>query len=174
MNLKKTHWKKSLKLVTLLLTSLLIASVSASTLYGMSISGTIEIKNAQVIWVKGTNSNATVSIAGTTATLILSVINGTAQNFTSCLYLKNLAAVGHTVNFTLTSTPLSTTYFSTAKMLIYNNATMTLVSTLDMTTSTPSTGNSLTAGGAFSLVFDIVATPSATGTYTFDIKVTYV
>jgi hypothetical protein len=173
MNLEKIRVKKTLKLIALLLTSLLIASVSASTYYGMFINGTITIRAPDVIWVKGNNSNATASISGTTATVDLSVVNGTAQNFTSCLYLKNLAAHGYTVNFTLTSTPLSTTYFSTAKVLIYDNASMSLISTLDMTTTTPSNGNSLLGGKVYSLVFDIVTTPSATATYTFDIKTTY-
>jgi hypothetical protein len=175
MNLKKTYWKRSLKLMTLLVTSLVIASVSASTYYGMFISGTINIKTAQVIWVAGTNPNATITPTGDTATVTLSVMSGTAQNFTNCLYLKNQGGKDYTVNFTLTSTPLSTTYFNTAKVLIYDNASLgTLLATLNMTTpTTPANNNVLSAGHAFSLVFDIVTTSSATGPYYFDITVAY-
>jgi hypothetical protein len=139
----------------------------------MFISGTIQITTAKVIWITGTNPNATISISGNTATLTLSVVNGTAQNFTTCLYLKNLAARAYTINFTTTTT-LSTSYFSTAKVLVYDNASLvSSVTTLDMTTTTPSNGNSLSAGEVYSLVFDIATTPSATGSYSFAVKATY-
>ena len=174
MNLEKIRFKKALKLITLLLTSLLIAGVSAATYYSMNINGTITVKTAPIIWVKGSNSNATITLAGDLATVTLSVVNGTAQNFTSCLYLKNQGSHAYSLNFT-TITALSSASFSTAKVLIYTNSTETYTGNeLDLTTtSTPSNGNSLVAGAAFSLVFDISTAASATGSYSFEVKVTY-
>jgi hypothetical protein len=138
----------------------------------MNISGTITIKTAPIIWVKGTNTNATITISGYTATVTLDVVNGTAQNFTSCLYLKNQGSHSYSLNFS-TTTALSTG-FNSAKVLIYNNVTGYTGNSLDLTTtSTPSNGNSLAAGNVYSLVFDISAAPSATGSYSFAVKVTY-
>jgi hypothetical protein len=174
MDIKQIRGKKSLKLITLLLTALLIGGVSAGTYYSMTISGSITIKNAEVIWVKGTNPNATITISGNLATVGLSVVNGTAQNFTSCLYLKNLAGHAYSVNFT-TTTPLPTPAYSTSKVLIYTNATGAYVTSLDLTTAgATSNSNSLPNGanGVYSLVFEIVTTSSATSN-SFSVKVTY-
>jgi hypothetical protein len=174
MNLENVRSKKSLKLITLLLASLLIASASAMTYYGMYINGTITVRTADIIWVKGTNQNATISITGSTVTVGLSAMNGTPQNFTNCLYLKNLAAAkAYSMNFS-TTTALSATYFNTAKVLIYNNATGAFVNSLDITTtSSPSVGNSLAGGGVYSLVFEISSAVGASGPYSFSVKVTY-
>jgi hypothetical protein len=175
MNLEKIRFKKSLKLITLLLTSLLIAGASAATYYGMNIIGTITMKNAQVIWVAGTNKNATLSIVGSTATVGLSAMNGTNQIFNDTLYLKNLNSTRvFTVNFTTTQA-LSTTYFTTAKMLIYNNASFgTLLGSLDLTkTTSPVIELSLNGGEVYSLVFNITATTSASGSNNFGVEATY-
>jgi hypothetical protein len=174
MNLERIRFKKSLKLVTLLLTSLLIASASAATYYGMNISGTITMKNAQLVWVAGTNANATISTSGYLATVGLSVMNGTNEIFNNTLYLKNEnSARIFTVNFT--TTEALTTGFATAEMFIYNNASFsTLLGTLDLTrTTSPVTGLSLTGGEVYSLVFNITPTTTASASNTFGVEVTY-
>ncbi|HML03461.1 MAG TPA: hypothetical protein VK487_08835 [Candidatus Bathyarchaeia archaeon] len=174
MNLEKIRSKKSLKLVTLLLTSLLIASASAATLYGMNITGNVTVSAAKVIWVKGTNGNVTTTISGSSATVDLTVVNGTAQNFTDCLYLENLAAHSYTVNFT-TITPLPGASFSTSKMLIYTNATGAYLSSLDLATAGATSNNNLLPNGAdgvYSLIFEIVAASNANSN-SFSVRVTY-
>jgi hypothetical protein len=174
MDIKQIRSKKSLKLITLLLTALMIAGVSATTYYSMTISGTITVSSPKVVWVKGMNPNATVSISGPTATVTLSAVNGTPQNFTYCLYLENEANHPYMVNFTVTSA-LSTTDFSTAEMLIYTNSTGAYINNpLDLTkTSSPSVDNTLPSGatGVYTLVFDI--TPITIGTHSFAVKMTY-
>jgi hypothetical protein len=177
MDIKQIHAKKSLKFITLLLTALMIAGVSAATYNYMYISGSVTIGNAKILWLTGADAPSGTSIAGTTVTLPFQIGNGTQQNFTSCLFLKNRDTSGHTLNVSIT-TPISTSGFNAAKIFIYGNSTgsWTYVSggTLDMTTTSSSINNSLIAGGYFRLTFYLDAKTTASGTYNFAVRVDYV
>ena len=76
MNLKSLPAKKTVKLLALLLTSLLIASVSAFTYYSLTISSTITVYAANVYFIEGTDNNTgpgpvilTLDSTNTTATI---------------------------------------------------------------------------------------------------------
>jgi len=73
-NLRGKPFKKSLKFLTLLLTSMLIASVSAAMYYSLTMSSTIAVYQAQVYFVVGTDNASkglvvTIGSQNTTATL---------------------------------------------------------------------------------------------------------
>ncbi len=176
MELKQIRAKKSLKFITLLLTSLMIAGVSAATYNYMYITGSVTIGNAKILWLAGTDAPSGTSIAGTTVTLPFQIGNGTQQNFTSCLFLKNRDTSSHTLNVSIT-TSVASAGFNAAEIFIYKNSTgsWTYVSggTLDMTTTSSSINNSLIAGGYFRLTFYLDAKTDASGTYNFAVKVSY-
>lgn len=56
----KINYKKSLKLVTLLITSLLIATVSAEVYRYMYIYGTITVGSPKLIWLEGEDVTAVI------------------------------------------------------------------------------------------------------------------
>src|SRR3972149_6343929 len=58
MEMKKLLFRKELKLVTLLLTSLLIAGASAQVYYSLSMSSTISVATASVYFVEGDDATA--------------------------------------------------------------------------------------------------------------------
>ena len=175
MDIKQIRAKKSLKFITLLLTALMIAGVSAATYNYMYINGSVTIGNAKILWLAGADAPSSTSIAGTTVTLPFQIGNGTQQNFTSCLFLKNRDTSGHTLNISIT-TPISTSGFNAAKIFIYGNSTgsWTIVDTLNMTILDTTIGQTLNAGNFYRLSFEIYAKTSASGTYNFDVKVDYV
>lgn len=74
MEIKKIPFRKSTKFVTLLLTSMLIASASAATYFSLSMTSTIEVYAADVYFLKGGDDGVkglvvTLGSKNTTATL---------------------------------------------------------------------------------------------------------
>ncbi len=74
MNLKVKPLKKSMKFLTLLLTSILIASVSAAMYYSLEMTSTIDVYGADVYFVAGTDNGTaglvvTFGSQNTTATI---------------------------------------------------------------------------------------------------------
>lgn len=175
MNLQAIRSKKSLKLITLLLTSLLIASASAATYRYMYIDGSVVVGSAKIIWIAGGDAPVGTSIQGSTVTTNLPVENGTSLNFTNCLFLKNQDSGSHTLNLSIT-TAVAAADFNVAEIHIYSNSTgsWVIVNTLDMTILDTTTGHVLGAGNFFRLSFEIYAKTTASGTYNFDVKVEYV
>jgi hypothetical protein len=174
MELKQLLGKKSLKLVFLLFTALLIGTASATVYNYLYIHGSVQIGNAAIIWLKGADAPSSTSIAGPAVTLPFNIGNGTQQNFTSCLFLKNQDSSAHNLNVSIT-TPISSSGFNTAEIFIYKNSTgsWTYVGTLDMTTTSSLNNNSLVAGGFFRLTFYLDAKTTASSTYNFEVKLDY-
>ena len=172
-------YKKSLKIVTLLLTAIIIATASAATYSYMYINGTITVGTAQLIWLEGADAPGDITIEGGTVTMDLDVQPGVNQNFTEALFLKNQDTADHNLTITVT-TALSDTYFDIANAYIYKNSTGSWesVDTLLLTTLNDQyssyTGNTpLVAGGYYRFTFEIQADTTASGQYSFDIKVVY-
>ena len=121
MELKELRGKKSLKLLFLLLSSLLISIVSASVYNYMYIQGTVTVGSAQIVWVKGSGAPSGTPITGGQVTMGLSAQPGQNQTTTYALYLKNNnASVTYNMNITVT-TALSGTYFNSANIYLYTN-----------------------------------------------------
>jgi len=170
-------YKRSLKIVTLLLSAIIIATVSAATFSYMYIDGSVSIGSAKLIWEKASGADAT--IAGGTITLDLDVQPGIIQNFTEWVSLKNQDSANHNLTITVT-TELSGTTFDSAKAYIYKNETGTLeyVDYLDLMVDNDQystyTGNTpLLAGTNYSFTFEIKAKEGTSGTVNFDIEVVY-
>ena len=176
----KINYKKTLKFVTLLITALLIATVSAEVYVYMYIDGTVTIGTEQLVWIKGEDAPTDATISGGTVTMDLDVQPGAIQNFTECLFLNNKDIADHNLTITVT-TAASTGTFDSFKIYIYKNSTGPFneyVDTLDVTVLNDQystyTGNTpLATGGYYRLTFEVKAKTGTTGTHDFDIKVTY-
>jgi hypothetical protein len=175
------NYKKSLKMVTLLLSAIIIASVSAATYNYMYIDGSITVGSAKLIWIAGADAPGDITLAGGTVTMDLDVQPGVNQNFTEALFLKNQDTASHNLTITVT-TALSSGNFDIANAFIYQNATLpgtsTHLDTLTLTTADDQyssyTGNTpLVNDGYYRFTFEIQADLAASGQYSFDIQVVY-
>jgi hypothetical protein len=172
-------YKKGLKIISLLVTALLIGSVSAATYVYMYIDGSITIGTQKLIWIKGGDAPADTTITGGTVAVDLDVQPGVLQNFTECLFLKNEDTSDHNLTVTVT-TSVSSGTFDTFKIYIYENSTTSWISvdTLDGTVLNDQyssyTGNTpLTAGDYYRLTFEVQAKVGTTGIVSFDMEVRY-
>jgi hypothetical protein len=168
-------YKKSLKIVTLLITALLIATASAYTYTYMYITGSVTIGTAKLIWAAGADTPGDTSIVGGIVTMDLDVQPGVTQNFTEGLLLKNNDTSTHSLNITIT-TALSGTDFDSAEIHFYTNATSSWVytgTTLDMTSTAGQLTVSLDGDDAYRLTFEITADSAASGSKSFVVQVTY-
>lgn len=176
MNLQKIRSRKSLKFLGLLISSLLIATVSATTYRYLYIDGSIQVGTQYMIWILGTDAPSGASISGTTAVVDFNVEQGTPINFTETLFLKNQNATGSfTYNITIL-TNVDSGDFQKAQMHIYENytagPTWTYLDTIDLTNAADYYSNSLSADDYLRMTFDINAT-IASGTRDFDVQVEY-
>lgn len=173
-------YKKSLKVITLLLSAIIIATVSAATYSYMYIDGSITVGTAKLVWLEGADSPGDIDVTGGTVQIDLDVQPGVNQNFTEALFLKNQDNADHNLTITVT-TALSASNFDTANVYIYKNTTenWVYVDTLTLTQENDQystyTGNTpLVAGGYYRFTFEIQADAEITpGTYSFDIQLVY-
>jgi hypothetical protein len=166
----KINIRKSLKLLTLLITSLLIATASAYTYTYLFMGVGITVTSQQIVWIK---DGSTVS--GGTVNMTFTVQQGVYTWFNETLYLKNTGTAKN-VNITVTN-PASTSVFDICKVYVYDNftgsGTWTLVGTLDALTSDSLLNKSLNADGYFRFDFEIKAKSTASGSDNFEITVVY-
>jgi hypothetical protein len=175
MKLSTLKNKKILKFVSLTIMALLIATASAYTYTYMSITGSVTIGTAKLIWASGADTPAGTTIVGGIVTMNLDVQPGVTQNFTECLFLKNNDTSTHGLNVTIT-TALSGTDFDSAEIHFYTNATGSWEysgTSLDMTSTAGQLTGSLIADAAYRLTFEITADAAASGSKGFVVQVTY-
>jgi hypothetical protein len=170
----KINYKKSLKFVTLLLSSLLIATASAGIVRYMEIHGTVSIGAGGLAWVKGVDEEGiTVTIDGQIATVSLSLNNGTAYNVTNHLYLRNL---DNNKNYSVTievTDPANSTLYDTFNIVIYHNTTNAEIASLDALLQDSKTGT-IYEGEVWHITFYIETKPGAsTAGDSFTVKFTY-
>ena len=100
MNLRGKPFKKSLKLLTLLLTSLLIASVSAGMYLSLTMTSTVKVYKSNVYFVIGSDNGTkglevTLDSTNTTATLTgLRAYPNASFTYTDPVRVRNNASVG--------------------------------------------------------------------------------
>ena len=104
MNLNTLKNKKSLKIAILLLSSLLIAGVSASTYYTMLMTTNVSVSSGNlVVFSPGTDwGSSTMGDGNQTCTLALSGGNGTIATYPDPVTINNTdASNGYTINLQL-------------------------------------------------------------------------
>jgi hypothetical protein len=171
----KINYKKSLKFVTLLISAILIATVSAATYKYMYLEGTVTIGAQELAWIK----TGTGEIAGDTVTQSLTVTPDIPMVINDTLYLWNKDTVAHNMTIKVT-TAAAATKFDVFKIHIYSNESGSWVyrdylnaTTLDDEYSTYTISDALNAGYGYKFNYVITATTGATGSTTFKLEVKY-
>lgn len=172
----RINFKKTGKIIMLLLSSLVIAAVSADVYRYMYIDGSITVGGAKLVWILGSDAPGDASIAGSTAIMDLDVEQGVPINFTETLFLLN-NNTGSAISYNLTNTAVvSSGDFERANMHIYQNYTVpgtwNFLATMDLTDINSFYAGSLPNNSTIRMTFEINAT-IATGSRTFDIQVEY-
>jgi hypothetical protein len=104
MNLNTLKNKKSLKIAVMLLSSLLIAGVSASTYYTMLMTANVSVTGGnKVVFSPGTDWSGTMGDGNQTCTLTLSGGNGTIATFPDPVTINNTDTNSHALNLQLDS-----------------------------------------------------------------------
>lgn len=172
----KMDYKKTLKLITLLLSSLLIATVSAQVYTYMYIDGSVTISTDKGLrWVQGDSAPSGTSIAGSTVTLPLAVNNGTTTNFTHVLYLQNLDASAHSVLINITTAATSSKYETNGfNLTIYTNSTTpTYIGQLDVLSTSSYYSGSIAVSEVWHITFELYTKTDASGSDSFDVQFRY-
>jgi len=166
--------KKILKISTLLIMSLLIATASATVYRQMRLTGNITVTTPKLVWIEGEDADATID--GSVATISLTVENGTAMNFTSAIYLKNNNQTG-SFHYNITIIDgLSSSEFEIAKIHIYDNETTedwSYRDTIDLTNTNDYSVDTLSAGKYLRFTVEIKAINDSPTDTQFIIKVEY-
>jgi hypothetical protein len=171
MKLSTLKNKKNLKIITLLASTLLIATASAQVYRYMFISGSVNITTGTgIVWVLGEEASAESSIAGSTATMSLDVANGTIANFTHVLYLQNQDDAAHSITIDITDAA-TTSLYDSFNVTVTVNGTGTLVDKLDATITDTYSG-SIDASAIWQVSFEI-QTDATTQTDAFAIQFRY-
>jgi hypothetical protein len=167
MDIKQIRAKKSMKLLFLLLTALVIGAASATTYSYLYMNGTVTVGTQQLVWIKdGT------TISGSTVAMSFSVQPAIPQWFNQSLYLKNVDGSSHNATISVTATTLGSD-FTYANMYAYNANSSALLHTFNLKTTNTYAFSSLASNYAYLINFGINATASASGSYTFNVQVVY-
>jgi len=168
------NYKKAAKLITLAVSTLLIATVSAQMYSYMYIQGSGTISTGGLGWAKGTTAPAGSTVEGVyVKNLNLSITADTPMNFTDCLHLINNDASSHTFGLEATVTGGNTTKFNTFDMVVYHSDE-TGVSKISIKNG--ESASSLTIDGSETLYVRFEVDPllgETTGDMAFTVKLTY-
>jgi hypothetical protein len=170
-------YKKSLKFVTLLMTALLIATVSAEIYNYMYINGTGTITTTGLRWGIGPDAPAGTTVTGPTVTVALTTNEGNPRNYTQCLNVTNLdAALTHSFNITVSSSTGDVAEFTEFNLVLFD-ASNNEVAVLNLL-SQGSSATLLTIGTSevWPILFELipVASPTPDASVTFTVTLVYV
>ena len=163
----KMNYKKSLKFVTLLLASLLIATVSATVYTQMFLNATVGVAGLSLKWVAGANANVTCNIAGSTCILTgLDGYPGQTTIYNDTVKITNAGSNAATFNITTTQCQGSTNNLTSIYVKIYNNTDNSLLQTLNVWVNngigSPLTNLQIGAGVTWKLGWEITWYGNAT------------
>jgi len=170
----KLNYKKSFKLITLLITSILIAAVSAQVYSYMYIQGSGTITTGGLAWAKGTTAPGGSSVQGYTVTnLNLTITKNNFANFTDCLHLINNDATSHTFSLETTVTSGDTSKFTTFNLAI-SNSTGQRVTKISIKSQQTASGLTIHGSETLYVRFEVDPLLDATsGSISFTVKLTY-
>lgn len=169
--------RKCLKLLTLLISTLLIATASATIYNYMYILGSGQVITGEGLkWELGTEAPG-ASIAGSTVSgLTLTTNDGTKRNYTDCLHLVNQDLTAHPFNITVTTSSGVWTDFQEFNLVLFN-ASSSQQAVLDLKIQDNEvTGLSIPASTTWTILFELIPIPAATGlpAENFELTLTYV
>ncbi|MDH5483063.1 MAG: hypothetical protein OEY22_09330 [Candidatus Bathyarchaeota archaeon] len=167
------HYKKSLKLITLLISSLLIATVSAQIYNYMYIVGSGEITTTGLVWAIGPDAPSTASISGPTATVPMNASGGSPRNYTDCLHIVNQDAAAHSFNLTVTSSTGDADNFTEFNLVPFDESS-TEQGVLSLLSTSSLTGLSIPASETWVVLFELIPIASPTAGAKVDFEVTLV
>jgi len=170
----KLNYKRSLKFVTLLISALLIATVSAQIYSYMYIQGSGNITAGGLSWTLGTTAPGTASVQGYTVTnLNLTIQKNTFRNFTDCLHIVNNDATRHIFSVETTVMGGNASKFTTFNLVVYNSTNS--YGTISLKTTGNKASNLYIAGSATMLIrFEVDPLLDAISGYMyFTVKLTY-
>jgi hypothetical protein len=167
-------YKKSLKIVTLVITAVLIATASAQVYSYMYIHGGATITGSELEWILGENAPTGASISGYNVNdLNFSVPENTFKNFTDAVELINNNATSITFDLAADITGGSTSDFTTLDLVVYDS-TGAREGDLDVLTEDTATGIVIASLETLYIRFEIdPLTDATTGDVTFTITLTY-
>jgi len=175
MNVNSIKNKKSLKIAILLLSSLLIAGVSASTYYTMLMTGNVSVSGGNKVYFSpGTDwGSSTMDDTGNqTCTLALSGGNGTIATYPDPVTINNTDTVDHTLNLKLASWDgadeaqlnyINITMYNAASGGTQQGSTIYLVPTGGGTSVTETDEQTILASGTWRVEWIIYWKPTALG-----------
>jgi len=173
----KLNYKKSLKFVTLLISAILIATVSAEIYSYMYIEGSGAITTQELKWVLGTSAPSGATVQGSyVKNLNLTIpMNSLLKNFTDCLRIVNDNATGITFDLEITSVYGDISKFTTFNLIVYNS-TDDPYATLDVKDQGSIASDLYIKGGGAILYIRFEVTPvtdEISGKIYFTVKLTY-
>jgi len=171
--------RKCLKLLTLLISSLLIATASAQIYNYMYIQGTGQVTTTEGLkWVLGADlPTPPPTIDGPTVIgLGLTTYDGTKRNYTDCLHLVNQDLSAHTFSIKVTTSSGVWTDFLEFNLVLFDDlgAEQPI---LDLKTQDNEiTGLSISGSATWTVLFELIPIPAATGipVGTFEVTLTYI
>jgi hypothetical protein len=170
----KINYRKSIKLITLLASALLIATVSAATYSYMYIKGSGSITTGGLSWETGSDAPLGTTVAGAYVTdMNFSISVNQFLNATDSLHLINGDATSHTFGIEATATGGDTSKFTTFDMVIYKSD-QTGVARISVKNN--ETASSLTIQGSETLYIRFEIDPlldETSGDMAFTLKLTY-
>jgi hypothetical protein len=172
----KINYKKSLKFVTLLISALLIAIVSATIYNYMYINGSGQINTTGLEWVLGPDAPPAASVSGPTASVPMNTSQGNPRNYTDCLHLVNLDAAPHSFNLSVTSSTGAINNFTSFNLVLFDeNSTQQAVLNV-LSTSSTATNLSIPSSKTWKVLFQLIpiASPTTGAQVNFQVTLVYV
>jgi hypothetical protein len=170
------NYKKSLKLITLLIASLIISTVSAQIYSYMYIEGSGTITNQELGWTLGSTAPTGATVDGPyVKNLNLSIPANNPKNFTDCLRIvNNDVSNGYTFSLEISTVGGDSSNFTTFDLVLYNSGGSRLA-TLDVKTQGSSASSlSIAASETLYIRFEITPlTDQTEGYFHFTVKLTY-
>jgi hypothetical protein len=170
-----TKIKKSMKLITLLITTLCIAIASAQVYSYMYINGSASITTGGLEWQKGTSAPAGATVVGYNVNnLNLTIQENNFKNFTDCLRIvNNDATTAHTFDLSTTVTSGDPSKFTTFDLIVYQTDG-TRLATLSVKTGGSASDVPIAGGETVYIRFEVDPVTDATSGYlAFTTTLTY-
>jgi len=173
--MKGLNYKKMLKFVTLLVTSLLIGTASATVYRYMYIRGSGGITIGGLKWEPGANFPQGASVQGAYVNnLNFSVPKNSILNITDCLRIVNQDNKQYTFKLEVTTVGGDPSNFTKFDLVVYNNSTGAVLDRLNLKAQGSTSDISIGASETLYIRFEIeTAVDAESGYFYFTVKLTY-